>query len=179
MATNQEPIAAVVSNYIVVEVGPKESLRFLYWEMGLSTYELAALVDVAQPTIRYHMDKHGVKTRSQKEANRQAHRVERASHSISTYERWSVRDPDGTTAVGVHELTAIADGADPETVFDPGTHVHHTNSHPIDNRIENLEVVDASQHSRTHQKQSWTYDSGLGCRVLETAERDDGGKADE
>ena len=34
-----------------------------------------------------------------------------------------------------------------------GHHVHHINGDKLDNRLENLEVVDASEHHRRHVRE--------------------------
>jgi len=68
------------------------------------------------------------------------------------YERWRCRDPDGThRAVYVHQLAAVADGADPKEVFSNGTfQVHHQDGIGWNNDPANLEVIDAYSHGHRH-----------------------------
>lgn len=70
------------------------------------------------------------------------------------YERWrSWNRKDGDVYCYVHQLVAIAYGADPYAIFSDGRyHVHHRNGVHFDNRPRNIEFVDESTHARTHNK---------------------------
>lgn len=62
--------------------------------------------------------------------------------------RWRHRAGGETNVVHVHQLVAIADGADPYKIFSGGTyHTHHDNEVRFDNRPENLEVRPAEDHN--------------------------------
>lgn len=68
------------------------------------------------------------------------------------YERWRATDPDGTRrAVYVHQLTAIAHGADPHRVFSDGEfQVHHRDRVRWNNGPDNLELVHTVEHGYRH-----------------------------
>lgn len=68
------------------------------------------------------------------------------------YERWRDYDPEGPRrAVYVHQLVAIANGADPERVFSGGAfQIHHRDGVHWHNVQSNLELVDAREHGRRH-----------------------------
>lgn len=90
-----------------------ETLRQLYWVEGLSLADIGEKFDRGQHTILYWMDKHGIERRDPAEATTQATRVEYATRFIGQngYERWS--DWISGERVAVHQLLAIAGGADP------------------------------------------------------------------
>lgn len=83
----------------------------------------------------------------------QARRVPYARFETKTdgYEHWEARDGSGGHArVYVHQLLAVADGADPHDLFGGVKQIHHTNRIPWDNRPANLEVVTTAEHADRH-----------------------------
>jgi len=57
---------------------------------------------------------------------------------------------DNNEGVYLHQLSAIAGGADPYTVFDEDTEVHHKNTIKWDNRPSNVEVKNRMEHQAEH-----------------------------
>jgi len=121
-------------------------LRELYWEAGLSQKQIAELYSVSRVAIGRAMKRNGVESR-------QSAGVTSGYCNYSTgkqgYERWN---SDGET-VYVHQLSAIAGGADPEKVFGDDYVVHHENRVPWDNRRENLSVVTHQEHAQIHSEE--------------------------
>lgn len=55
------------------------------------------------------------------------------------------------SSVGVHQLIAIAEGADPHKVFTNGEyHCHHKNGIKWDNRPDNIELTTREEHMSEH-----------------------------
>ena len=75
------------------------------------------------------------------------------------YEKWSSTFEGANNVLYVHQLLAIADGADPHEVFDPDVDTHHGNDGnprlpnteiPWANWSGNVEVMDHGEHVRRH-----------------------------
>ena len=67
------------------------------------------------------------------------------------YRRLDCRHKNGTDRVYVHQLLAIAEGADPHKVFSNGEwHVHHKNGLKWDNRPGNIDFIKGSEHLSMH-----------------------------
>lgn len=65
------------------------------------------------------------------------------------YERWV--DPIAKRTVGVHQLVAISEGADPSKIFSNGEwQVHHKNKIGWFNIPSNLEVLKSAEHMSIH-----------------------------
>jgi len=125
-----------------------EVLERLYHDEGLSQAEIAERSEITRSGIGYHMDKHGIETRSV--GGREGERlVTYATYSMegSGYMAWYSRDPDKQRSMKVHRLVAIAEHG-PDAVA--GNHVHHKNEIPWDNRPENLEVKPPAEHHSHH-----------------------------
>jgi len=149
-------------------------LHELYIEEELDSYECADKLGCSQQTVLNWLEKNDIDTRSQSEAQKGIGRVERAAYSGDGggHWQWNVWSEGECKTVGVHRLLAIAEGADPHRIFDGDTECHHRNGVPWDNRPENIEVVDGSEHQRAHKSGDTErkYDSELGCSVVNITE---------
>lgn len=129
-------------------------LRREYVANKRHAWEIADELDCGKTTVLRQLEECGIDRRSKSVASSMAREgVNRAAFYTNKrgYELAVVRDGDRARAVRIHQLVAIADGADPETVFSDGKyHVHHASQVPWDNRPENLEVVSAEEHGKIH-----------------------------
>lgn len=142
-------------------------LCYFYRDNELSTYEVAEILGTSQGTISNWLNKTGLGARDSSEMNR----VKRATFTpvdSSGHERWNVTDPEGSKTVSVHQLLAVADGADPEDVWAEDTHVHHRTGIPWLNIEGGVEVLTAEEHRAVHREGEWTEEDGI--PVLEVEE---------
>lgn len=143
----------------------KETLEQLYQQDGLSTRQIGVILNCDHKTVLRWLHKHKIPRRPSG-----GQRIERASYRTNQegYEQWT---DDGKT-VYVHQLVAIAHGADPHDIFSSGDYqVHHRDTIPFDNRHENLSVVSDSEHKQIHSDNEWVFDARLSCHVLDNAKR--------
>jgi transcriptional regulator with XRE-family HTH domain len=114
----------------------KSALSTLRYRDELTQKEIADLFDVSEATIGKYCQKYGV---GGGPGWAGTFHLE-GSHG---YPRLNIA---GETVM-IHDLVAIAEGADPHRVFaDETCSVHHINHHKIDNRPENLEILDRREH---------------------------------
>jgi len=126
----------------------EDVLRELYHEKGLSLREVADVLGVVNSTVYNWMDRHGIDFRSKKEARPGGVSFH---FDVQGYPHLSISHGTSTSQLRVHQLVAIAAGADSHKVFSEGDyHVHHINGMPSDNRPSNLAVVRSGDHIREH-----------------------------
>lgn len=142
-------------------------LQHYYWDCEMSQKKVADELGCGVGTVSVWLDKTDLGARDAgemgKKGAREALRVERASfvRTEDGHEVWTVRDPDKKRTVGVHQLQAVADGADPWEVFAEDTHVHHRSGVPWLNLPGFVEVLTRGEHVRTHVADEWVTEDGL------------------
>lgn len=127
---------------------PKERLQREYVDQEQSAREIAKGEDYSRNHVQKSLRHHNISVRSRKEAIRK-HHGEHAAYR--THPRGHVMVASGGGMAYVHQLVAIADGANPSDLFDGDAVVHHKNKIPWDNRAENIEVLEnQGEHVRKH-----------------------------
>jgi len=123
----------------------KEKLRELYVEQGLSSWELADELGVSQKTVLDQLRKNDIEVRK---SNRET------PPTYYTRQNGYEYVMSAGEAVFVHQLVAIANGADPYKVLGDLTHVtHHKIPIPWLNTPDNIELVTQSEHRQHHGNQ--------------------------
>lgn len=126
-----------------------DNLGEAYHEKEMSITDIAEELDVVPSTVSRWMNKFDIEYRDRGEAISMGRGFGPAYFSTKPngYEKWDVHDIGGRYTVQVHRLVAIAEyGLD--AVVD--NHIHHKNEIPWDNRPENLEPMDPSEHLKHH-----------------------------
>lgn len=155
----------------------ESDLREQYVEKQKTQQEIADEWGVGRNTVYRWLKRHGIERREWTGTG-SANRVEQASFYTerSGYERVGAYDPTEERMVWtkVHQLVAIADGAEPAEVFSEGEYqCHHRTGVPWDNRAENIELLDGRNHQRAHRRDEWTTEDGF--PVLLTGDKTDNG----
>lgn len=132
-----------------------DELRRLYRTEQLSTNEIAEKYGVTRQVVRARLKRFGIEMRSHSTATvlRGIKEGKNFGYHITSNGYESFRSFDGGDRVvfHVHQLVAIANGADPHKIFSGGSyHVHHKNGCTFDNRPSNLEVLSAKDHREKH-----------------------------
>jgi len=145
----------------------KDVLCYFYHDSEMTMAEVGNELETSNSTVNRWLKKTDVGSRDRSAEHLQKfnekRRVERATfgHGGSGHENWKVRGPDGPTTVAVHQLLAVADGADPEDVWAEDTHVHHRTGIPWLNIENGVEVLSPSEHRQTHEADEWTEEDGI------------------
>jgi len=134
----------------------EEVLRDLYVDEGLSMEAVAEKLGCAQKTVHKWIHQHGIQITDPRGRGVKGRRIpgfpaafghRKSGSETVTYEVWR----DSQDVVTVHRLLAVAEyGFD---ALDRDVVVHHENGIGWDNRPENIELMDHSEHSRLHAVQ--------------------------
>jgi hypothetical protein len=141
----------------------KKTLEKMYYEQNMNLKDMAEHFDCSRPTIAYWMDKHDLERRppaterdwSGSKSPRWVPYA-RLDQGPSGHEQWRSR-ADDRCVVAVHRLAAVA-WFGYETVVE--SHIHHKNGIPWDNRKENLEPMNPSEHKSMHAYERDRNDKG-------------------
>jgi len=125
-----------------------------------SMEDIASSCGVSRATILKYLRRFGIKTRTAVEhkakepvaiTNEKGELGEFPGCYRKVMSSWMVDGERQHRSVYVHQLLAIAEGADPKNVFSHGEyHVHHKNGIRWDNRPDNLEFTTREEHMRHH-----------------------------
>ena len=127
-------------------------LHELHWDDGLCYREMAEELGCHKRTIRRWMDRLDVGRRTPEEGFKLQMCVNYANldFNASDHPMWSVKDPNTgkSKSFTVHRLLAVAEYGIEQV---KGKDVHHKNGIPWDNRPENIELLDHSEHTKLHE----------------------------
>lgn len=140
-----------------------EWLEEQYWDKGLSLAEIAEKCNAGPPTLLKWFRRFDIPRRSpyfDRRSTPVSINITQGEFGglpggyIEVRSRGEPK-PDGRQTYDrayVHQLVAIAEGADPNNIFSGGEwHVHHKNGIRYDNRPSNLEVIRRSEHISRHR----------------------------
>lgn len=125
----------------------KNVLSALYKRDELPQSEIAEIFGVHKTTISKYIRRYGLDTYGP---------GWRGWFVLENCDGYPTFGADGRS-VPIHHLVAVANGADPGKVFgNPEYSVDHSNGHKLDNRPENIQLLDASEHGRKDAERSPT-----------------------
>lgn len=136
----------------------REWLADQYHGKGRTLKEMAAACDVDAVTIMNWMDRYDIPRRDATNHKRQSPAQFFTDHE--GYELVRSKTRGENKQARVHQLVAIANGADPHNLFGDDYHVHHMNEVPWDNRPENLSVLENAEHKQLHSQDQQRADTG-------------------
>ncbi|MDL0133537.1 helix-turn-helix domain-containing protein [Halobacterium salinarum] len=127
----------------------EQTLRKLYKEQGLLTKKIAKRLGCSRKTVNKWIREFGIERRDGGRERSLGHATNPVPLSTRRdgYERWTTRIFGDSESVYVHRLLAVSEhGFDAVAEND----VHHRNSIPWDNRVENLAVLSKANHGKLH-----------------------------
>ena len=147
---------------------PKEDLVDLYIRENLSAREIAERRDMSHRTVKDRLTKYDLWGKDPAKFY-----LEDGGQSgmFTGYPMW--RKTGSGQRLRVHRLQIIAAGADPHEVFGGEKSVDHINGCPLDNRQENLRLMDKKVHGRkdgVRTKNNYSHSDYLRALVQEPPE---------
>lgn len=127
---------------------PEEELREMYCRTGLTSKQIARYRDMTHRAVSDRLSKYGLW------GMRPANFTLEPADGYPTISRTGVGGKG--RRIRLHQLVAIADGADPHKIFSGKFDVDHINGCSIDNRPSNLRVMDKGEHGRKDGQRSST-----------------------
>jgi len=124
-------------------------LREQYHGEGRSLSDMGGEAGVTAATVLKYMRRYDIPRRSEAKHKKR----EPASYgAVGRGYVYSGSKHDGEQSrVWIHQLVAIADGADPHKVFSNGDYqCHHKNGVKWDNRPGNIDLLDGREHDELH-----------------------------
>lgn len=147
----------------------KERLRRMYRDKRMTPREIADKFGCHYQTVHDWLDHFEIEAMSQ--SDRVSFEPARYETDDRGYARWRTEYKGEQRYVYVHQLLAVAEGADPHEVFSGGLkQVHHKNELKWANWPDNIEFLSDSDHGKQHPergKETWftADDSRPGGRV--------------
>ena len=135
----------------------EDVLERLHVEEGYNSPEIAEKLGCSQSAVERHLREYGLQqyARGQRKHKKPVQHtfIDRGRRVGYEYELVSTQVQYEQKSARVHQLVAIANGADPHKVFSNGEYqTHHKNGHGLDNRHENIELVSAKEHRQMHKQ---------------------------
>lgn len=146
----------------------KDVLKSLHLEKGYNSPKIAEKLGCSESAVERYLREYNLQQYSRGDRRNKSppqHQfIDKKRRVGSIYEVVATQVDYELKTVSVHQLIAIANGADPYKVFSDGDyHVHHKNGHGLDNRPGNLEFLSAKEHKHKHM--DWLkYLVPWGCR---------------
>lgn len=130
------------------------TLRERYVEQEQTTQQMADALGCTRKTINKWLNHHEIPRRDPDEERRRGVLQKPAGFRTRAdgYERLTSRSSEGRDMVYHHRLLAVL-----KYGFDSiqGREVHHRNNIPWDNRFENIELIEKSDHGEMHANERW------------------------
>jgi len=137
----------------------KDRMQELYHEQGLSQREIAEKFDTDQGTVKDWMQRLDIQTDKRRNDPRRPpnHSFFKRGESVGTeYEYVRSTVEYEKKVVAIHRLLAVATGdLDTSEFGDFNKVVHHKNGHGLDNRPENIEVMERGDHQTMHNEERY------------------------
>lgn len=136
-----------------------DTLQRLYHDEDMSQREIAAELDCSQAVVSKYMKKHDIdRPKSRNDPTRApTHKFDKMGEPVGTeYETICVTVDYKPIKFYIHRLLAVATGdLDPSDFGDSNTVVHHKTDHGLDNRPENIAVMDRGDHQTMHNEERY------------------------